>query len=196
MLDLLVGLQRDWATRTDELLALGVPDWRTPALRVAIENTFERTRHELDAEDTKVIDAFIARLDSRFAALAACGMPDSLVHGDFHPGNLRGIGTDLTILDWGDAGVGHPLLDVPPFMERATPDHAPSLREHWLAVSRAAYPKSDPARAWDTIAPIAAARKAVIYRGFLDNIEPAEHPYHGTDPRDCLRTVAEILRTE
>ena len=196
MLDLLVGLQRDWATRADELLALGVPDWRTPALRVAIENTFERTRHELDAEDTKVIDAFIARLDSRFAALAACGMPDSLVHGDFHPGNVRGIGTDLTILDWGDAGVGHPLLDVPPFMERATPDHAPSLREHWLAASRAAYPRSDPARAWDTIAPIAAARKAVVYRGFLDNIEPSEHPYHGTDPRDCLQQAAEILRTE
>ena len=193
MLDMLVGLQRAWNTRVDELLALGVADWRAPSLTTKIENTFERTRHELDAADAKVIDPFIAHLDARFAALAACGIPDSLVHGDFHPGNVRGIGTDLTILDWGDAGVGHPLLDVPAFMDRAPAERTGSLREHWTAAWRAAYPKSDPARAWDTIAPIAAARKAVIYRAFLDNIEPSEHPYHRDDPRDCLHRVAAIL---
>ena len=196
MLNMLVDLQRAWATRVDELLALGVADWRAPALSTAIADAFERTRHELDTADAKIIDRFIASLDARFRALEACGIPDSLVHGDYHPGNVRGIANDLTILDWGDAGVGHPLLDVPAFMDRAPAEMASSLREHWLATWRTVYPQSDPARAWGTIAPIAAARKAVIYRGFLDHIEPSEHPYHRDDPRDCMRQLAEILRRE
>lgn len=196
MLDRLVDLQRAWITRVDELLALGVADWRAPALSAAFADTFERTRHELDAADATIIERFIARLETRFDALDACGIRDSLVHGDYHPGNVRGIGNDLTILDWGDAGVGHPLLDVPAFMDPALPEMESSLREHWIAAWRTVYPKSDPARAWKTIAPIAAARKAVIYRGFLDNIEPSEYPYHRDDPRDCLQRTAEILRSE
>ena len=50
-------------------------------------------------------------LDRRLADATACGLPDTIVHGDFHPGNLRCDGAVLTLLDWGDAGVGHPLLD-------------------------------------------------------------------------------------
>ena len=30
-------------------------------------------------------------------------MPDTLVHGDFHPGNLRGDDTALVLLDWATA---------------------------------------------------------------------------------------------
>ena len=69
----------------------------------------------------------------------------------------------------------------------------PQLRAHWEAAWHAAYPGADPTRAWDLLAPIAAARQAVIYRTFLDNIEPSEHPYHRDDPRERLQRVAEIV---
>jgi Ser/Thr protein kinase RdoA (MazF antagonist) len=193
MLDALTALQETCAPRVADLLALGVADWRATALRTAIESVFERTRHELTPHEARVVAAFVEGLDARFSALDACGLPDSLVHGDYHPGNVRGRDLELTILDWGDAGVGHPLLDGPAFMERASAEMAPELRERWLANWRKARPGSDPARAWDVIAPITAARRAVVYRGFLDNIEPAEYPYHRTDPRDCLQQVAAIL---
>ncbi|MEO1248940.1 MAG: phosphotransferase, partial [Pseudomonadota bacterium] len=29
-----------------------------------------------------------------------------MVHGDFHPGNVRGDGNRLTLIDWGDCGIG------------------------------------------------------------------------------------------
>ncbi len=193
MLDALVALQSAWASRTSELLAMGVADWRATALHAAIERAFERTRHELSPAEARSIDRFVDRLDARFRELAACGIAETLVHGDYHPGNVRGAATDLTILDWGDAGVGHPLLDVPAFMDRAPTGSAASLRDHWIAAWRTVHPSSDPARAWATIAPIAAARKAVIYLGFLDNIEPSEHPYHRDDPRECMQQVARIL---
>jgi hypothetical protein len=98
------------------------------------------------------------------------------------------------LLDWGDACVGHPLLDVPAFLERAPVDQRPALQAHWLALWRAVLPGSDPERAWVLSAPLASARQAVLYRLFLDHIEPSEHPYHQGDPADWLRRTAIIVR--
>ena len=47
MVTLLVDLQRSWASRTDELLKLGLPDWRASALRVAIPAIIDRTTDQL-----------------------------------------------------------------------------------------------------------------------------------------------------
>ena len=131
MIDLLVQMQATWSQRIDRLFAIGLPDWRAPVLTKNIAAVFARTRHELDADDASVIEDFVATLDARFAKIATCGLPDTLVHGDFHSGNVRGSGTDLTVLDWGDAGIGNPLLDSPAFIV-----HRPRAR----AISRAAAP--------------------------------------------------------
>jgi hypothetical protein len=70
------------------------------------------------------------------------------------------------------------------------------LREHWQGLWGAAFPGSDPARAWQLLQPIAAARQAVIYLEFLDRIEPAEQAYHRHDPAEWLARVAELVRHE
>jgi hypothetical protein len=196
MIELLVALQREFLGRTHELLALGLRDWRAPALIVAIRSVLERTRSQLGEAELRVLDAFANALDRRLAELDACGLPEGLVHGDFHPGNLRGAGAELTLLDWGDACVGHPLLDVPAFLSRAPVDRRSALEAHWVTLWRAALPGSDPARAWALSAALAAARQAVIYRHFLDHIEPSEQPYHRGDPADWLRRTASIVEAE
>ena len=210
MIDLLVGLQRAWTPRVDELLALGVADWRAPALIPAIAAVFERTRHELSTADARAVAQFIHGLDARFTSIDRCGIPDSLVHGDFHAGNVRGHSgnarglsedprggaAQLTMLDWGDAGVGQPLLDQRACVDRAPPPLRSALRDHWEAQWHGVYPACDPTRAWDLLAPVEAARGAVVYRMFLDNIEPSEHPYHRDDPREQLQRVAAIVRLE
>jgi hypothetical protein len=73
-------------------------------------------------------------------------------------------------------------------------DAVENVREHWLLLWRKAVPGSDPMRASQLIAPIAAARQAVIYQGFLDAIEPAEHPYHRSDPAEWLTRTAGLVR--
>ena len=194
MVSLLVRLQSNWVGRLDRLFALGLPDWRGAALTRAIAETLRRTSHELANEDVQVLSEFASDLPRRFEALDACGIPDTLVHGDFHPGNFRGHDTALTLLDWGDSGVGHPLLDQSAFLERVPPGFMDEVRHHWSQCWRAAFPGADPATASRLLAPIAAARRAAIYRRFLDHIEPAEHPYHRTDPADWLHQTAELLR--
>jgi hypothetical protein len=190
MVTLLVGLQRSWRDRVDDLLALGLPDWRAPALTAAIVEVIERTADELSADDRATLARFVRGLPSRLRQVADCGLGDSLVHGDFHPGNVRGDSRGITLLDWGDSGVGHPLLDQPAFLGRIS--SVDIVKEHWLRLWREAVPGSDPARAAVLLGPVAAARQAVIYRRFVDAIEPAEHPYHRADPAAWLQRTATL----
>jgi hypothetical protein len=196
MVNLLVELQCSWVGRVAELLALGLPDWRAPALGAAIADVVERTREELCADDRVTLADFVRGLPGRFDDVAGCGLGDSLVHGDFHPGNFRGDGRSLTLLDWGDSGVGHPLLDQPAFLDPIPDAAVAAVRAHWLQQWCDAVPGSDPARASVLLAPIAAARQAVIYRRFLDNIEPSEQRYHRADPAKWLNRAAAVLREE
>jgi hypothetical protein len=192
MVSILVGLQRCWMGRAGELVALGLPDWRGAALIPAIADVVARTAEELPAGDRARLERFLRELPARFAALSACGLGEGLVNGDFHPGNFRGHGSDMTLLDWGDSGVGHPLLDQAAFLARVPEAARETVRSHWLGLWRAAVPGSDPGHAVALLAPIAAARQAVIYRRFLDHIEPAEHPYHRHDPAEWLSRVATL----
>lgn len=196
MIGLLVDLQKPWLKRADELASLGLPDWRGPAFTTAIAALVERRRSELEPAEQVLLDEFVSTLPARFAALAACGIADGLVHGDFHPGNVRGNAQRLTLLDWGDSGIGHPLLDQPAFLDRVPTAGVASAQAHWAALWRQAMPHADVERAAALLAPIAGARQALIYQRFLDAIEDAEHPYHRADVVLWLRRSADRLRAD
>jgi Ser/Thr protein kinase RdoA (MazF antagonist) len=193
MLRLLIGLQRSQLGQTERLRALGLPDWRATPLMASIADVVERTADELEAETRRGLEAFVRSLPRRFADLAACGLADTLVHGDFHPGNFRGRDGIVTLLDWGDSGIGHPLLDQAAFLDRVPVDLREAISAQWAELWRRAAPGSDPARAAALLAPLAAARQAVVYRRFLDNIEPAEQAYHRSDPAVWLQRTVELL---
>jgi hypothetical protein len=196
MADLLLGLQRAWVGRADELLALGAADARAPALSRSIEDVVRRTADALPAEDREALAGFVSGLAERFRRIAECGIPDTLVHGDFQPGNVRGHEGEMVVLDWGDSAVGHPLLDLPTFLASVEPSAARSIGRRWLAAWETAFPGADAERAYALLAPVAAARLASVYRGFLDRIEPSEHPYHRDDPARWLERVAAVVRAE
>ena len=71
MVKLLVELQRSWGGRVEELLALGLPDWRGPALGAAIADVVERTHEEIAAEDRVTLADFVRGLPGRFDDVAA-----------------------------------------------------------------------------------------------------------------------------
>jgi aminoglycoside phosphotransferase (APT) family kinase protein len=136
----------------------------------------------------------LATFDARIDAIDACELPMTLVHGDFHRGNLRGDPAHPVLLDWGDCGVGHPLFDVAAMTTPIDAEEARSLMITWEREWRERVPGSDPRRAANLIEPIAALRQAVIYRGFLDRIEPSERCYHAGDPAHWLRRASDALR--
>jgi len=127
----------------------------------------------------------VDELPERLEAIDECGLPDTLVHGDLHPGNVRTDDTGrLTIMDWGDCVIGHPALDILRLTEGL--DAPEPVIERWAYRWKQAQPGSEPLRSARLMRPIAALRFAVVYAGFLDRIEPAEWPYHRDDVPACL----------
>jgi hypothetical protein len=172
-------VQAHFAGRVDELLAAGVPDGRPdPAAYARLAEPFHRSIDGL----AQLIDG----LPDRLAAAAACGLPDTLAHGDLHPGNVRneGEGDMRVIMDWGDATVASPVFDIIRLAE-GLDDRAP-LIDAWERRWRETTPGSDPRRALELLRPVSELRAAAAYAAFLDHIEPAEWPYHAADVPDRL----------
>jgi hypothetical protein len=171
-------------SHVDELLAAGVPDRRTAALVPLLAEVVAAGWYRDPA-----LDALIDGLPDRMAAVAACGLPETLCHGDLHPGNVRGGGGHPdVIMDWGDSYIGHPAFDILRLVEgAAAPGH---LVQAWASRWRATVPGCDPERAVDLLGPVAAVRNAAVYAAFLAQIEPSEYPYHADDPAHWLRIAA------
>ncbi|HEX3812332.1 MAG TPA: aminoglycoside phosphotransferase family protein [Mycobacteriales bacterium] len=186
MIERIVDLHCGSIGRVDDLLALRLPDWRGSALGASVRRL--RTTVGLTPGEVAALDELVDGLPERFAALSACGMPDTLVHGDPHPGNWRSDGRSLVLLDWGDCGVGHPLLDVAPFVEQVEDDaRRGRLVDAFVASWRRRLPDSDPAAALRLVQPISALRQALVYQTFLDGIEVAEQVHHRNDVPDRIR---------
>lgn len=192
MVEQLVDLQWCWRDRLDELMAIGVPDSRDAVLIDKLPRVAALHVEQLDDNQQRVVHDFLDTLPERFTKIHECGIPVSLVHGDFHPGNWRGTGLDLTILDWGDCSIGHPLLDLPGLVDR-TGQHEAVVLDHWRRAWQMRLPDADVTRAIDLIRPLAYARMALVFQDFLDHIERSERIYHDSDPVFFLRKVATIV---
>ncbi len=192
MVDALVELQVPWVGRTSELLALGLPDWRPSSYLDDVRRLL--ASDQVDPVHAAALDRLVSSLPERLAALDDCGVPDTLLHGDFHPGNVRSLpgGGPVCVLDWGDSGVGHPLLDQTAFCERLADHDAELALAAWDQRWRDAVPGCEPERARRLLAPVAALRAAVVYQRFLDAIEPDERVYHQHDPATWLRRAAAL----
>lgn len=196
MIDALVALQAGAVDRIVELLAAGAPDWRAAPFAVAAADVAERGGVGLDSKQRRSLDRLVAGLADRFSALAECGIPDSFVHGDFHTGNVRWTEAGPVIFDWGDCGIGNPLLDLPAFDRNLAAEYRPAARSRWIEQWTVRAPGSDAARAVALIEPIAALRLAMIYQAFLDGIEQTEQLYHVADVPRQLREAARRANEE
>jgi len=186
-----VRLQARMAECRGAIAAAGAPDWGAASLMPQVTNLLV-PKGMVDG-----LDRFIRGLPAMLDSLYSCGLEDTLIHGDFFPGNFRFDGRRLVLLDWGDSGWGHPLLDMTAFLERIRPDQVNRVRDTWIQAWNDACPGADVSRAADLIRPIGAVRQAVIYRRFLDGIEASERVYHRADvPRWLRRAIALSLEGE
>ncbi|WP_405892341.1 aminoglycoside phosphotransferase family protein [Streptomyces sp. NBC_00104] len=142
-------------------------------------------RVELDISDQERDDA--RELTARWDRLAACGLPDTLVHADFHPGNWRSDGRPPVVVDFADAHWGNPVLDCLRLYDFLTEAVRPAAVRVWVDAWKTHAPASDPARALALAEPLAHLSYAVRYQEFLDGIEASERPYHAGDPAAVIR---------
>jgi Ser/Thr protein kinase RdoA (MazF antagonist) len=161
-----------------------IPDCRPQALAAAVSDLLDGP---VGAELSPAELRAARRLHERWEMLAGCGLPDTVVHGDFHPGNWRcGDGAPV-VLDFADAHLGNPVLDGLRAIDRLPRDRRAAAASAWAAAWTAAVPRSRPADALRIAGPLAHLAYAVRYQEFLDNIEPSERVYHLGDPAAEIR---------
>ncbi|TCC57489.1 aminoglycoside phosphotransferase family protein [Kribbella pittospori] len=184
-----VAVQAELAAEVDELDA--------PVLRpehLADEVSRLLTIVALPGDDVLAVEELLTKLPGILSELDASGLPITLVHGDFHPGNWRSDGTNRAIVDWADSFVGHPATDIQRlrgWMPQAKGDHAVEV---WSAAWKRRIPNSEPFRALQPMTVLGRLVGAVMYQRFLENIEPDERIYHADDPRTELQAAVEAMR--
>jgi hypothetical protein len=149
----------------------------------------------LTADELVEARRLVDELPAIVARLESAGLPITLVHGDFHPGNWRSDGTTGRIMDWADSYVGHPATDIERlrgWLPAEKQDHAV---ETWAAAWKRRLPGCEPLLALEPIKVIARILGAVTYQRFLDNIETSERIYHEDDPTSEVRAAIEAAKT-
>jgi len=107
-------------------------------------------------------------------------LPDVLVHGDFHPGNVRAVDGRVVIFDWSDAAIAKPFIDVMTWSTWLAHDADArdalwqSFAEVWSGVL--------PATTWlemrPTLQGIGGAYHVISYAGIVRNLEPLRRAEH------------------
>ncbi len=162
----------------------GLPDRRPEILEAAVRDLLDGpVGAELSPAELRAARS----MQDRWEMLAGCGLPDTVVHGDFHPGNWRSDGGAAVVLDFADAHLGNPVLDGLRAIDFLPPARRAVAAAAWTAAWTAAAPRSRPAAALRIAEPLAHFANAVRYQEFLDNIEPSERVYHHGDPVGVIR---------
>lgn len=186
--DLVAGTVRRFARAQQELVLVGTraTEWQ----QLGVPGLVDRRRILAAARHLSPVpgsDELLAQVPALEEELAACGLPYTLVHGDFHPGNWRAVpGGPAVVLDFADAHLGHPAADGLRLQEWV------GNAEAWVGAW--SIPGADPRRALEVAAPLAALGQAVRYQEFLDGIEPSERRYHLGDPEEALEHAVRAFR--
>jgi hypothetical protein len=153
------SIHRAWRGRAAELRALGAPDRSLAVL--------ERAVAQLVADIAPEHAPHVAVLESRCRELASRGEPETLVHGDFHSGNVM-VGDDgrAVIFDWSDACIANPSVD------------------------RYLYePESEDAVA----GAVACLHHAASYRAIVASLEPSDRWWFAGAPREWLGRAVSLV---
>ncbi|MFC0680803.1 phosphotransferase family protein [Lysobacter korlensis] len=159
-----------------ELRAVGCPDRAAPSvldgLAMLLHDSLELAR--LTAEEQALARAAAPRMAELVHELWACGLPDTLTHGDLHVGNVAYDGSRVRIFDWTDAAVGHPFLDAVLLARSAVEQPADpgdgfrldrDVIDAYLARWRRHRPHADVARAMELAVPVTELYQAISYEG-------------------------------
>ncbi|HET7703179.1 MAG TPA: aminoglycoside phosphotransferase family protein [Candidatus Limnocylindrales bacterium] len=119
----------------------------------------------------------VAATREAVARVATLGLPSTIVHGDFHPGNVGLVDERAVIIDWSDAAVSNPAVDLVTWLawSRKEPEERKIAIDAWSAAWAATGSVEAAAvrAARDAILVVGAAYQVVSYDGILRALEPA-----------------------
>jgi aminoglycoside phosphotransferase (APT) family kinase protein len=133
----------------------------------------------LTEEEVQKVQAIGPRLKAVCEEMDALGIPRTLVHGDFHGGNIAMQGSTSIFFDWSDASVGHPFIDLISLLEDGDvlpdADLRGRIEQAYLTAWAGDFAPDVLQRALALAAPLAMLNMAVSYRHIFHHQEEAAH---------------------
>ena len=177
----LVTLQRMFIGRTHDLEAAGFPRRSLHDLPDAVADALSSpaVRSMLDVDASRV-DAVTTWLRDAVAQIDALGYPETLVHGDFHPGNVAIADGSPILFDWSDAAIAHPLIDIVTWTwwYEDDPERVDGIWQRFLDEWSEVVPADRLAPHRATFEAIASAYHTVSYAGIVNGLEPTRRIEH------------------
>ena len=169
------GLQRRSAGLTAELLAEGCLDRRLDVLEAQVEPLLDDPGAiaRLTPEEVVELRRLAPALMDACRRLAGCGIPDTLVHGDLHPGNVARVNGELAYFDWTDACIAHPFFDLHSLQWQKDEETRAALLEAYLGAWEGVESPERLREAAALAAVVTPLHHAVSYRTIVANLEPA-----------------------
>jgi pimeloyl-ACP methyl ester carboxylesterase len=161
----------------EPLLAAGCLDRRLAHLPGWIEVllTSEMVLATMAESERERLTALIPQLQALCQELATYCLPETLMHGDLHGGNIAIQDEDFVYFDWTDACISHPFFDMLNiFLEEDTAVQS-QLRNAYLGQWTAFAPMTQLLAAWSVAEILGAVHHAISYWQILANIEPGSH---------------------
>ncbi|MFL5779577.1 MAG: phosphotransferase family protein [Chloroflexota bacterium] len=137
----------------------------------------------------------VAATAAAVARVEAVGIPESVVHGDFHSGNAALVDGRVVIIDWSDAAISSPAIDLVTWIawSRDRRIEVDAATDAWVEAWSTTVDAEALRSVIDDILIVGAAYQVVSYDGIRRNLEPATR-YTMTGGGDhFLKTLESIV---
>ena len=152
-----------------------------------------------EAEEIAELRALAPRLKALCGKLASYGIPQALVHGDLHWGNIATRNGRTTIFDWTDCCIAHPFFDLVGLLDTSEEPEDGSARHmhlrdsyllHWTDYA----PLEQLREVADLAAVLGALHQAVSYQHIVAGLEATSKHELASGFPDWSRSVLHALK--
>jgi hypothetical protein len=173
-------LQQSFVGRDEHLLAIGGLDRRLERLALQIDALLSNPAvlESMTDQDRRQVELHGARFGALCRELARYELPQTLVHGDLHGGNIALRDDRYLFFDWTDCCLAHPFFDLVTMLDEAeetfaAEPRADELRDVYLAEWSGYAPPERLLDIWAMAEPLGAMHQAISYFQIEESLEPA-----------------------
>ncbi|WP_414621485.1 phosphotransferase family protein [Calothrix sp. CCY 0018] len=192
---LLAQIQIKSVEHIDRLLNVGCLDRRLEKLATQIDALFndKNALSQLKQAEINQLQTLAPYLKNLCSQLADYKIPQTLVHGDLHLGNVALYNDNYLLFDWTDSCIAHPFFDM--FQFYFSRNNIPFLssvkvvKNEYLNQWTIYESKSRVLEAWKLAKPLCALHHAVTYQYISNCLEPREKHLFSNALSDFLREI-------